>query len=311
LIAVRVVDLQGGGGIYGKESQMKIYPANDNKTEPIELAGTWKYLPVAQYRENKFYVFGSERNDFYTTKPDFKGIDHYTPTVLYNAMIAPIVPYGIRGAIWYQGESNVGRHEQYKELFPAMIKSWRSAWNQGKFPFYFVQIAPYVYDDAEDPISAKLREAQLETMLNVPNTGMAVTLDIADINNIHPPNKEDVGIRLALWALSKDYGKDIVYSGPVFKEMIKKGSRITLYFDHVGSGLVAKDGELTGFQLAGKDKIFVDANACIENNTVILYSKEAYDPIAVRYAFKNTSEASLFNKEGLPASSFRSDDWEE
>jgi len=317
LIAVRVVDLQGGGGIYGKESQMKIYPANDNKTEPIELAGTWKYLPVAQYRENKFYVFGSEKNDFYTTKPDFKGIDHYTPTVLYNAMIAPIVPYGIKGAIWYQGESNVGRHEQYKQLFPAMIESWRTAWNLFKFPFYFVQIAPYVYDDKEDPVSAKLREAQLETMLSVKNTGMAVTLDIGEVDNIHPPDKLDVGNRLALWALAKDYGKnDIVYSGPVFKEMIKKGSRITLRFDHVGSGLVAKTdssgyGNLTGFQLAGKDKVFVDAEACIEGNTVILYSKQAYDPIAVRYAFKNGSGASLFNKEGLPASSFRSDDWDE
>jgi sialate O-acetylesterase len=312
VIAVRVVDLQGGGGIYGKENQMKIYPADDNKIEPIKLSGKWKYLPVAQYRENEFYVFGSEKNDFYTTKPAFKGIDHYTPTVLYNAMIAPIVPYGIKGAIWYQGESNVGRHQQYKQLFPAMIESWRAAWKRGNFPFYYVQIAPYAYDDPEDPVSAKLREAQLLTMESVPNTGMAVTLDIGEADNIHPPNKIDVGKRLALWALAKDYEKDdIVYSGPVFKEMIKKGSRITLHFDHVGSGLMAKDGNLTGFELAGKDKVFVDAVACIENNTVILYSKQAYDPIAVRYAFKNASEASLFNKEGLPASSFRSDDWEE
>ncbi len=316
VIAVRVVDLQGGGGIYGEEAQMKIYPLKTD-TKPIKLAGTWKYLPVAQYREGVFYIFGAEENDFYTTRPDFMGVTAYTPTVLYNAMIAPIVPYGIKGAIWYQGESNVGRHEQYKQLFPAMIESWRTAWNLGKFPFYFVQIAPYVYDDKEDPVSAKLREAQLETMLSVKNTGMAVTLDIGEVDNIHPSDKLDVGNRLALWALAKDYGKnDIIYSGPVFKEMIKKGSRITLRFDHVGSGLVAKTdssdyGNLTGFQLAGKDKVFVDAQTCIENNTVILYSKQAYDPIAVRYAFKNGSEASLFNKEGLPASSFRSDDWDE
>jgi sialate O-acetylesterase len=227
-------------------------------------------------------------------------------------MIAPIVPYGIKGAIWYQGESNVGRHQQYKQLFPAMIENWRTAWKQGDFPFYYVQIAPYAYDDPEDPVSAKLREAQLFTMESVPNTGMAVTLDIGDVDNIHPADKFNVGNRLALWALVKDYGKkDIVYCGPVFKEMIKKGSRITLRFDHAGSGLMAKDGKLTGFELAGKDKVFVDAEACIEGNTVILYSKEAYDPIAVRYAFKNASKASLFNKEGLPASSFRSDDWEE
>jgi len=317
LIAVKVIDLQGGGGIYGEEEKMKIYPANEDNAEPIKLAGTWKYLPVAQYRAGTFYVFGAEENDFYTTRPEFKGITAYTPTVLYNAMIAPIVPYGIKGAIWYQGESNVGRHEQYKQLFPAMIESWRTAWNLGKFPFYYVQIAPYVYDDKEDPVSAKLREAQLVTMSSVPNTGMAVTLDIGEVDNIHPPDKLDVGNRLALWALAKDYGKnDIVYSGPVFKEMIKKGSRITLRFDHVGSGLVAKTdssgyGDLTGFQLAGEDKVFVDAEACIEGNTVILYSKQAYDPIAVRYAFKNGSQASLFNKEGLPASSFRSDDWDE
>ncbi|MEJ2306392.1 MAG: sialate O-acetylesterase, partial [candidate division WOR-3 bacterium] len=144
-----------------------------------------------------------------------------------------------------------------------------------------------------------------------PNTGMAVTLDIGDTDNIHPANKQDVGKRLSLWALAKDYGKcEIVYSGPIYKDMVKQGSRITLYFDHVGSGLVAKNGELTGFQVAGKDRVFVDAEAYIDGNTVRVYSKQAYDPIAVRYAFKNASEASLFNKEGLPASSFRTDDWD-
>ncbi len=311
VIAVRVVDLQGGGGIYGQEEQMKIYPVKTG-AKPINLSGLWKYLPVAQYREGVFYVFGAEENGFYTTRPDFKGITAYTPTSLFNAMIAPVVPYGIKGAIWYQGESNVGRHEQYKQLFPAMIESWRAAWKEGKFPFYFVQIAPYIYDDPEDPISAKLREAQLVTMSSVPNTGMAVTLDIGEVDNIHPPNKQDVGKRLSLWAFAKDYGKeDIVYSGPVYKEMVKKGSRITLYFDHIGSGLAAKGDTLTGFKVAGKDKVFVDAEAYIKGNTVIVYSKEAYDPVAVRYAFTNGSVASLFNKEGLPASSFRTDDWEE
>jgi sialate O-acetylesterase len=312
VIAVRVVDLQGGGGIYGEAEQMKIYPIKEKEVKPINLSGLWKYLPVAQYREGNFYVFGAEEDDFYTTRPDFKGITAYTPTALYNAMIAPIVPYGIKGAIWYQGESNVGRHEQYKQLFPAMIESWRAAWGLGKFPFYFVQIAPYMYDDPEDPVSAKLREAQMETMLSVQNTGMAVTMDIGEVDNIHPPDKQDVGKRLSLWAFARDYGKEnIVYSGPIFKEMIKKGSRITLYFDHIGSGLVAKGDTLTGFQVAGEDKVFVDAEAYIKDNTVIVYSKEAYDPIAVRYAFKNGSVASLFNKEGLPASSFRTDDWEE
>jgi sialate O-acetylesterase len=312
VLAVRVIDTQGGGGIYGEQEQMKIYPADNKNNQPIKLAGTWKYLPVAQYREGIFYVFGVEKNDFFTTKPAFNGINYHTPTVLYNGMIAPIAPYVIKGVIWYQGESNVGRHKQYKQLFPAMIKSWRASWKQGNFPFYFVQIAPYIYDGEEDPASAKLREAQMEAMSSVPNTGMAVTLDIGNVNNIHPPDKIDVGRRLALWALAKDYGKeDIVYSGPIFKEMVKKGSRITLYFDHIGSGLVAKGDTLTGFKVAEEDKVFVDAEAYIKGNTVIVYSKEAYDPVAVRYAFTNGSEASFFNKEGLPASSFRTDDWDE
>jgi sialate O-acetylesterase len=312
VIAVRVIDIQGGGGIYGKGEQMRLYPAGEEKAQPIKLVGKWKYLPVAQYREGTFYVFGVEKNDFYEEKPEFSGINYHTPTALYNGMIAPIVPYGIKGVIWYQGESNVDRHKQYKQLFPTMIKSWRASWKLGDFPFYFVQIAPYRYDGEDDPASAKLREAQMETMLCVPNTGMAVTLDIGDVYNIHPPDKLNVGNRLALWALAKDYGKEnIVYSGPIYKSMVKQGSRITLYFDHVGSGLALSNGKLKGFQVAGEDSVFVDAEAYIKRNTVVVYSKQAYDPIAVRYAFRNASEATLFNKEGLPASSFRTDDWDE
>jgi sialate O-acetylesterase len=312
VIAVRVIDTQGGGGIYGKEEQMKIYPADEESKQQIKLKGKWKYLPVAQYREGAFYVFGVEKNDFYEEKPAFSGINHYTPTALYNGMISPLVPYGIKGVIWYQGESNVGRHEQYKQLFPTMIKSWRTSWKIGDFPFYFVQIAPYIYDGELDPASAKLREVQMGTMLCVPNTGMAVTLDVGNVGNIHPADKQSVGKRLSLWALAKNYGKeDIVYSGPVYKSMVKQGSRITLYFDHVGSGLVANNGQLKGFQVAGEDSVFVDAEAYIKRNTVVVYSKEAYDPVAVRYAFRNASEATLFNKEGLPASSFRTDDWDE
>jgi sialate O-acetylesterase len=317
IIVVRVVDLQGGGGLYGKEEQMKIYPVGEANAKPVSLAGEWKYLPVAEYREGLFYVFGAEKNDFYTTRPDFKGVNQYTPTVLYNAMIAPIVPYGIKGAIWYQGESNVGRDQQYKKLFPAMIENWRAAWNRGNFPFYFVQISPYIYDGVDDPVSAKLREAQLATMSSVPNTGMAVTLDIGNVNNIHPANKYEVGRRLALWALAKDYGKqNLVYSGPIYKSMNIQGCRVTLSFDYVGSGLMAKgdsanQGILTGFKVAGADKKFVDAEAYIKGNDVIVYSKEAYNPVAVRYAFTNGSGACLFNKEGLPASSFRTDDWDE
>ncbi|MEO0293706.1 MAG: sialate O-acetylesterase [candidate division WOR-3 bacterium] len=311
LIAVRVIDLQGGGGLYGKESQMKIYPI-DEEENFIKLSGEWKYLPVAEYREGNFYVFGVKKNDFYKNRPKFKGITQNTPTVLFNAMVNPLIPYGIKGVIWYQGESNVGRERQYKELFPALIEGWRESWGEGAFPFYFVQIAPYLYEGENSTTSAKLREAQLVSMLTVPNTGMVVTLDIGDLNNIHPSNKVDVGKRLALWALNKSYGREnVVCSGPIFKSMVKKGSKIILYFDYIGSGLVSKEEKLKGFKIAGEDRVFVDAEAYIKDNTVIVYSKEVYEPVAVRYAFTDGSEASLFNKEGLPASPFRTDDWED
>lgn len=310
VIAVRVIDLQMGGGILGEKKQLKIYPIGEANTKPKTLSGAWKYLPVAQLKGDKFYLFGTEENDFYTTRPEFKGVDAYTPTALYNAMIAPIIPYGIRGAIWYQGEANVGRHEQYQKLFPTLIESWRAAWNLGKFSFYFVQIAPYAYNDKDDPVSAKLREAQLKTMKSVPNTGMVVTLDIGNANKIHPANKQEVGRRLALWALAKDYGKDIVYSGPVYKSMEKENNKIRLYFDHVGGGLVLKNRTLSEFKIAGEDRIFVDAKTSIDGENVIVYSAKVENPVAVRYAFTNGAEASLFNKKGLPASSFRTDDWE-
>jgi len=231
-----------------------------------------------------------------------------SPSSLYNAMIAPVIPYGIKGAIWYQGESNVGRAYQYRKLFPAMIKNWRKDWRQGDFPFYYVQLAPYKYREGNS--SEELREAQRLT-LSLKNTGMAVTMDIATVNNIHPPNKLDVGKRLALWALAKDYGKkDIVYSGPLYKSMRKQGDKIRLYFKYTGSGLVTRDGkELTDFTIAGEDKNFVPAKATIDGKTVIVSSEAVKKPVAVRYGWSNTAEPNLANKEGLPASSFRTDKW--
>jgi sialate O-acetylesterase len=308
-IAVRVIDLQGGGGIYGDEDKMKLYPVDEENPEPINLLGEWKYLPVAEYRDGNFYVFGVEKNDF-ASRPDFTGINSNSPTVLYNAMIAPIIPYGIKGVIWYQGESNVGRAEQYKKLFPLMIEGWRAAWNQGNFPFYFVQIAPYIYGGVQKETSARLREVQLKTMLSVLNTGMAVTLDIGNVNNIHPANKQDVGRRLALWALAKNYDKsNLTYCGPIYKYMKKEGNKIRLYFDFVGSGLMIKDEKLSGFKISGKNRVFIDAKAYIEDNNVIVYSDDIDNPVAVRYAFTDGAKASLFNKEELPASSFRTDEW--
>lgn len=233
----------------------------------------------------------------------------HNPASLYNAMIAPIIPFGIKGAIWYQGESNVGRDYQYRTLFPAMITNWRDDWGLGDFPFYYVQIAPFNYRRAGQE-SQELREAQMLT-LSLKNTGMAVISDIGNIKNIHPKNKLDVGKRLALWALAKDYGKtDIVYSGPIYKSMKVEGDKIRLTFDYIGSGLKTMDGkEVSHLTIAGDDKKFVEATGVIKGNTIIVSSDAVKKPVSVRYGWSNTAEPNLANKDGLPASSFRTDDW--
>ena len=235
----------------------------------------------------------------------------HSPAGLYNAMIAPLIPYAIQGAIWYQGESNASRAYQYRKLFPAMIKCWRNNWRQGNFPFLFVQLANFRAVNSEPSESdwAELREAQLMT-LALSNTGMAVIIDIGEADNIHPRNKQDVGRRLALWALGKTYGKKLVYSGPVYKSMKVEGDKIILNFEHVGSGLVAKGDEpLKGFAIAGAEKKFVWADAKIDGDTVVVGSSEVSGPVAVRYAWADNPVCNLYNKEGLPASPFRTDDW--
>lgn len=235
----------------------------------------------------------------------------HSPAGLYNAMIAPLIPSGIGGAIWYQGESNAGRAYQYRKLFPAMITNWRKDWKQGDFPFLFVQLANFMAVDSEpvDSAWAELREAQLMT-LALPNTGMAVIIDIGEADNIHPKNKQDVGKRLALWALAKTYGKNLVYSGPIYKSMRTEGNKIILDFEHVGGGLVARGGEpLKGFAIAGADRKFVWADAKIDGNTIVVSSNEVSEPVAVRYGWANNPVCNFINKEGLPATPFRTDDW--
>ena len=227
------------------------------------------------------------------------------PSVLFNAMINPLIPFGIRGAIWYQGESNIGRAEQYRRLFPAMITDWRHHWEEGTFPFYYVQIAPFRYPNPG--MAAALREAQLLS-LNTPNTGMAVTMD-SDSNNLHPHNKQAVGHRLALWALAKTYGRPhIVYSGPLYKKMKIEGEKARIFFAYAGSGLTSNGKPLEHFTIAGADGKFVPAHAEIDGITILVSSPAVSRPASVRYAWGDADESSFGNKEGLPASSFRTDE---
>ncbi|MGB9624270.1 MAG: sialate O-acetylesterase [Phycisphaerae bacterium] len=232
------------------------------------------------------------------------------PSSLYNGMIQPLIPYAIRGAIWYQGEANAGRAYQYRKLFPAMIQDWRKAWGQGDFPFLFVQLANFqpTKPEPSDSTWAELREAQTMT-LSLPKTGMAVIIDIGEAKDIHPKNKQDVGKRLALAALAIAYGKDVAYSGPMYDSMKIEGDRIRLTFKHVDGGLVAKDGKLKGFAIAGADRKFVWAEAQIDGDTVVVHSDKVARPVAVRYAWADNPECNLYNKAGLPASPFRTDDW--
>lgn len=247
---------------------------------------------------------------------------------MYNAMIHPFVKLPIKGALWYQGESNGGEGETYYHKMQALIGGWRHQWNQGDFPFYFVQLASF-QSPTENPGDAngwpKLREAQTKS-LTIPNTGMAVitdTVPLAEAGDIHPKNKYDVGLRLACWALNRDYGlKDVEVSGPLFKALKIEGNRARVMFDHVGSGLMMgtkvgrtpasenKEGKLKRFAVAGADKKWHWAEAVIENNTILVSAPEVSEPVAVRFAFQmNPDGANLYNREGLPASPFRTDNW--
>ena len=235
----------------------------------------------------------------------------HRPAGLYNAMIAPLTPLKIKGVIWYQGEANAGRAWQYRKLLPMMIESWREKWGQGNFPFLIVQLANYRKRQPQPSQSrwAELREAQLMT-LSVPNTALAVAIDIGEANNIHPRNKQDVGKRLALAARKVAYGEDICFSGPIYESMRIKGNKVWLKFKHTGDGLSAKEGgELKGFAVAGPDKKFVWADAKIEGNNVVVFSKQVAKPVAVRYGWADNPDCNLYNIAGLPASPFRTDDW--
>ena len=300
VIAVRVFDSAGEGG-FSRGGAMSIGPTENGDTEAISLRGVWDYR-VELALEPKHPDWG--------TRPEAVGVSNQNnPSVLYNAMIAPLVPFAIRGVIWYQGESNAGRAYQYRTLFPLMIRNWRSAWGHD-FPFYFVQLANWHASKAEPDESdwAELREAQTMT-LREPQTGMAVTIDIGDENDIHPRNKLDVGRRLAAWALAGTYDQKVIPSGPLFNSFKIEGDQVRIRFKH-GARLKTRDGgPLKGFAIAGEDRNFVWADARIEGDTVIVSSPMVSKPVAVRYGWADNPIANLYNKAGLPASPFRTDDW--
>jgi sialate O-acetylesterase len=236
------------------------------------------------------------------------------PTLIYNAMINPILRYTMKGVLWYQGESNADRAAQYRQLFPLLIGDWRQHWGEGDFPFYFTQLANYTAGDQGPAANwPALRDAQLGT-LGVGNTGMAVTIDIGEADRIHPRNKQEVGRRLALIARARTYSEHVAYSGPIYSSRVITGDTIELLFTHTDRGLVAKgDGSradsLKGFTIAGADKKFYPARAFISGNTVRVSSGNVARPVAVRYAWANNPVCNLYNGAGLPASPFRTDDW--
>jgi sialate O-acetylesterase len=237
---------------------------------------------------------------------------HKKPTGLYNAMIHPLVPFGIRGALWYQGEANLSDGMLYHKKMKALIGGWRKVWGQGDFTFYYVQLAPFRYrwGPPQPYRLPEVWEAQVAS-LSIPNTGMAVTVDISDLEDIHPKNKQEVGRRLALWALAKTYDRcEVVHSGPLYKSMAVEGDKVRISFDYVGGGLRTSDGrEPDWFEIAGADKNFVKAEAKIEGDTVVVWNEKVKEPSAVRFAWHEEAEPSLMNKDGLPASPFRTEAW--
>ena len=294
-ISVLILDIGNNGGIYGDPENVAI-ENSDGKT--ISLVGKWKY------KKDNF-------DQTIITHPPGWPVAHNRPTVLYNGMIKPLLPYGMRGAIWYQGEGNGDRGIQYRKLFKALINGWREVWGQGDFPFLFVQLANFMPTKSQPTNEpwATLREAQ-SMALELPNTGMAVTIDIGDADDIHPTNKQDVGKRLAINALAKVYGKDIAYSGPMYKSMKNEGSKLRLQFDHTNNGMKTKgSSELKGFAIAGADKKFVWAKAKIEGTEIVVWNSKIRNPVAVRYAWANNPVCNLYNGAELPASPFRTDDW--
>ncbi|MBV5281359.1 MAG: 9-O-acetylesterase [Paludibacter sp.] len=288
-ISIRIAMLWGGGGL--NPPAENIYISDGAST--VSLAGKWLY-----------------KKDLEPTIPKVN-YSHYYPIVLYNAMVHPLIPYGIKGFIWYQGEANDSAAYNYRKIFPLMITDWRQRWGQGNLPFLYVQLANYkkVQPEPSESEWAELREAQTMT-LSQPNTGMVCTIDIGDAGNIHPSNKQEVGRRLALSAEKLVYNQNCIASGPLYKGYQKDGNKIRIRFTNPNSGLSTRGGKVvTGFAIAGNDKQFYWAKATIVGKEVVVYSEKVTDPEAVRYAWADNPECNLTNSEGLPVVPFRTDSW--
>jgi sialate O-acetylesterase len=294
VVTVRAVDLGSNGGIYGEPATLSLSGAGLN----VPLAGAWHYQ------------VGLDPKDWPVSP--FPGGPQNTPTVLFNGMVAPLIPFSVKGVIWYQGENNTGRAAQYRTLFPALITDWRRHWNAPELPFLFVQLANFQAAAPQPGPStwAELREAQAGA-LALPRTGMATAIDIGEADDIHPHNKQDVGHRLALAARHVAYGeKSLAYSGPTYAGMAVRGVEVRLKFANVGGGLLAKNASaLQGFAVAGADQKFQWATAKIVGNEVVVQSDEVQSPVAVRYDWANNPNGNLYNKDGLPAVPFRTDTW--
>lgn len=296
VLAACVIDLGGGGGFTGAPGDMQLEACTGGTSTASSLAGAWHFCPGTRL----------EKLPQHPLAPDFP----WHLGCLYNGMIAPFAGYGMRGVLWYQGESNSPKPGLYERLFPALISDWRSHWGQGDFPFLFVQLPGYIPPPGEDWVG--LREAQSKTLLVVGNCAMACAIDLGEATNIHPSNKQGVAGRLALIARGLVYGERIEYSGPVYNSMQRRGDTIAVSFERQGKGLCTHGGgKLKGFAVAGPDRRFVSADAVIEGDHVIVSSPEVKEPVAVRYAWQALPECNLMNGEGLPAAPFRTDAWTE
>jgi sialate O-acetylesterase len=302
VIAVRVFDHFGGGGFHGASNELRVFPAG-SAAEAQSLSGAWRYhveWSVPYPKE----LLGQE------PKPPAGPNDQNSPGVLFDGMIAPLVPFGLRGAIWYQGESNVGRAAEYRALLPTLIADWRGRF-RNDFPFYIVQLANFLERRPAPTESAwaELRDAQAKVSESVPGAGLAVTIDIGEGADIHPKNKRDVGKRLALLALAKTYGKAIEHSGPTVQVVRREPGKLVVVFGHADGGLrlAGKTKKVTGFAIAAADKKFVWADARLDGSSVVLSNKLIEEPVFVRYAWADNPEANVVNKENLPAAPFEAE----